>query len=149
MQVPTFGAVPSPRKGASLIVSDNGRRMYLFGGHDGTATLNDVHVLEVERFSWSLMGMLGTAPAGREAASMGIAGNLLVVAGGRALQADGGWRVCTDVWVAHLAKCALLCCLRWRAALCWLALVRCSLCTNIYTCKGSCILCAVAVVRVP
>lgn len=107
-QVPTFGVVPSPRKGASLVVTENGRKMYIFGGHDGTSTLNDIHVLEVERFSWALVGMLGSAPAGRENASASIIGGLLVVAGGRQLLADGGWKVATDAWVAHLAKYAYI-----------------------------------------
>jgi hypothetical protein len=81
--------------------------MYLFGGHDGAQTLADVHALEVERFSWSLLGMLGAAPEGREGASVGTThGELLVVAGGRSAAADGGWKVQTDVWAAHLVKCA-------------------------------------------
>jgi hypothetical protein len=37
--------VPFP--GASLCATDDGRRLYLFGGHDGSQLLGDVHYLEV------------------------------------------------------------------------------------------------------
>jgi hypothetical protein len=105
IQVPTFGVVPSPRKGASAVASENGRKMYLFGGHDGTKTLSDVHVLEMERFSWSALGMLGTAPEGREGAAVSLLGSCLIVVGGTALLPDGSRKPVTDAWVAHLVKC--------------------------------------------
>jgi hypothetical protein len=104
-QVPTFGVLPSARKGATLVASENGRKMYLFGGHDGSATLNDIHVLEVERFSWAVLGMIGQAPEGREAAAASVIGSLIVIAGGRSLLEDGTCKVANDFWVAHLVKC--------------------------------------------
>lgn len=33
--------------GASLCATDDGRRLYLFGGHDGNGPLNDCYYLEV------------------------------------------------------------------------------------------------------
>lgn len=48
-----FGNPPSARKGASLCATEDGRRLYLFGGNDGTRPLNDVLVLELEKLSWA------------------------------------------------------------------------------------------------
>lgn len=44
---------PMARAGASLSITEDGRRLYLFGGHDGTKALNDVHFMEVEKLAWN------------------------------------------------------------------------------------------------
>jgi hypothetical protein len=106
VQVPTFGVVPSPRKGASAVASENGRKVYLFGGHDGAKTLSDVHVLEMERFSWAALGMLGATPEGREGAAVSLLGSCMIVAGGTALTPDGSRRPLADAWVVHLVRFA-------------------------------------------
>lgn len=43
--------------GASLCCSEDGRRLLLFGGHDGGRLLNDVYVLELEqqRYVWTVL----------------------------------------------------------------------------------------------
>ncbi|KAF8058062.1 GPA3 [Scenedesmus sp. PABB004] len=92
------GAVPSPRKGASLCATDDGRRLYLVGGHDGRRHLppganprrrvwgspqNDVHYLDVERLVWSAVTPSGVAPEPREGhAAAVLGGKYLVVSGG-------------------------------------------------------------------
>ena len=38
--------------GASICASEEGRRIYLFGGNDGTKALNDVHFLDLEKLQW-------------------------------------------------------------------------------------------------
>lgn len=41
--------------GATLSVTEDGRRLYLFGGNDGSRALNDVHFMEIERLSWGCL----------------------------------------------------------------------------------------------
>ena len=107
VQVPTFGVVPSARKGASAVASENGRKIYLFGGRDESGrTLADVHVLDMERFSWAAIGMLGAAPEGREGAAVSLLGSFMIVVGGTALLEGGARKPVTDAWVAHLVKYA-------------------------------------------
>jgi hypothetical protein len=45
------GAVGSA--GACVSATEDGRRLYLFGGNDGTRALNDVHLMEIEKLTWS------------------------------------------------------------------------------------------------
>ena len=44
---------PSARMGASLSGSEDGRRVWLFGGNAGGASLNDLYCLELETRIWS------------------------------------------------------------------------------------------------
>ena len=44
---------PSARVGASLSGSEDGRRVWLFGGNAGGASLNDLYCLELETRTWS------------------------------------------------------------------------------------------------
>ena len=44
---------PSARAGATLCASEDGRRLWLFGGNDGTASLNDLHCLDLEARTWT------------------------------------------------------------------------------------------------
>lgn len=41
--------------GASLSAAEDGRRLYLFGGSDGSRALNDVFFLELEKLSWTFL----------------------------------------------------------------------------------------------
>lgn len=43
--------------GASLCATEDGRRLYLFGGSDGTRSLNDVVFLELEKLSWTYVAV--------------------------------------------------------------------------------------------
>ena len=57
-----FGG-PSPRRGHSMVASEDGRRLFVFGGFDGKAVLNDLHILETDRMQWSAavaIGKMGT-----------------------------------------------------------------------------------------
>jgi tRNA wybutosine-synthesizing protein 3 len=40
-------------QGASICASEDGRRMYLFGGNDGSKALNDVYYLDLEKLHWN------------------------------------------------------------------------------------------------
>ena len=44
---------PSGRMGASLSASEDGRRLWLFGGNAGSGSLNDLYCLELETRTWS------------------------------------------------------------------------------------------------
>ncbi|KAI8462642.1 MAG: hypothetical protein J3K34DRAFT_499216 [Monoraphidium minutum] len=86
------GAAPAPRKGATLCATDDGRRLYLFGGHDGEQLLADVHYLDVERMAWSAVAPTRTAPEPREGHTAAILGGryMLIAGGSGAAGAAGG-----------------------------------------------------------
>ena len=44
---------PSARMGASLSSSEDGRRLWLFGGNTGGGSVNDLYCLELETRTWS------------------------------------------------------------------------------------------------
>ncbi|KAF6250631.1 hypothetical protein COO60DRAFT_1681080 [Scenedesmus sp. NREL 46B-D3] len=77
-----YGLAPSARKGASLCATEDGRRLYLIGGHDGQQLLNDCYYLEVERLVWSQISPSGPAPEPREQHVAAVAGKYLFVTGG-------------------------------------------------------------------
>jgi hypothetical protein len=114
-EVPTFGAVPCARKGAALVATENGRRMFLFGGSNGVKTFNDVHVLDIDHFSWSLMGMIGDAPAGREGAAISCISPYILISGGSTTGECGSRRLVTDSWALHVQRCGQLECLEMFA----------------------------------
>ena len=62
--------------------SEDGRRLYVFGGHDGSRLLNDVFYCEVERGVWSPVNTGGSAPEPREAHTAAILGKYMIVMGG-------------------------------------------------------------------
>lgn len=68
--------------GASLCATDDGRRLYLFGGHDGNGPLNDCYYLEVEQLLWSATEPVGTPPEPREGHMAAVLGRYLFVSGG-------------------------------------------------------------------
>lgn len=105
-EIPTFGAAPCARKGASLVATEDGRKLYLVGGATAAAALCDVHVLELDSFGWSALGTVGDAPAGRECPAVSLTPPYLLVAGGHAV-VEGGARVAvSDFWVLHVQQCA-------------------------------------------
>eukprot|EP00878_Enallax_costatus_P041461 GHUV01048247.1.p1 GENE.GHUV01048247.1~~GHUV01048247.1.p1 ORF type:complete len:624 (+),score=179.30 GHUV01048247.1:665-2536(+) len=77
-----YGYTPTPRKGASLCATEDGRRLYLFGGHTGQRLVNDCYYLEVERLMWSQIHPTGTAPEPRENHVAATLGKHMFVAGG-------------------------------------------------------------------
>jgi hypothetical protein len=73
--------------GASLCATEDGRRLYLFGGHDGNGPLNDCYYLEVEQLLWSALAKpLGTPPEPREGHIAAVLGRYLFVSGGCGVQ---------------------------------------------------------------
>lgn len=68
--------------GASLCATEDGRRLYLFGGHDGSGPLNDCYYLEVEQLLWSATQPAGTPPEPREGHMAAVLGRYLFVSGG-------------------------------------------------------------------
>lgn len=68
--------------GASLCATEDGRRLYLFGGHDGNGCLNDCHDLEVEQLVWNSTEPAGTPPEPREGHMAAVLGRYLLVSGG-------------------------------------------------------------------
>lgn len=52
---PTVSVVLPACTGATLSVTEDGRRLYMFGGNDGTRALNDVYFMEIERLSWGYL----------------------------------------------------------------------------------------------
>ena len=48
---------PSARMGASLSSSEDGRRLWLFGGNTGAGSANDLYCLELETRTWSQVNL--------------------------------------------------------------------------------------------
>lgn len=42
-----------PCSGAALACTEDGRRLYVFGGNDGARALNDVYFLDMEKLAWN------------------------------------------------------------------------------------------------
>ena len=98
-----YGSVPSPRRGASLCASEDGKKIYLMGGFDGSKPLNDIYIFETERKTWTSStpsGALSPAPRERHAAT--IINNYLLVSGGTTLSSGGTARKLGDTWVLDL-----------------------------------------------
>uniref|UniRef100_A0A7S0Y9W2 Uncharacterized protein n=1 Tax=Polytomella parva TaxID=51329 RepID=A0A7S0Y9W2_9CHLO len=96
----TFGQMPTPRRGSSLSATEDGRRLYVFGGFDGYECNNDVHYLDLEKLTWSPMSIhFGQAPEPRENASTCITSKYLLVSGGCT---TGGTRWLGDARVLDL-----------------------------------------------
>jgi hypothetical protein len=58
---------PGPRQGGAVAYDSVHRRLYWFGGHDETATLNDVWVLDTTGPpAWSQLSPAGTPPPARQ-----------------------------------------------------------------------------------
>lgn len=106
-EIPMFGATPCARKGASLVATEDGRKLYLVGGATAAgAALCDVNVLDLDNFGWSALGTVGDAPQGRECPAVSLTPPYLLVAGGHAAAANGTRIAVSDFWVLHLQQCA-------------------------------------------
>ncbi len=89
MIVPVVGSTPGRRYGHTLVYSKP--NLVIFGGNNGTETVNDVWALNVEKapFSWSRLEASGTLPTARvyhsaALCACGSAAGMIVVFGGRA-----------------------------------------------------------------
>jgi N-acetylneuraminic acid mutarotase len=106
VEIPTFGAAPCARKGASLVATEDGHKLYLFGGATGMKAFNDVHVLDLDHFSWSVLGTVGPVPAPRESAAVNCLAPYLIIAGGHSVKENGSRSLVNDSWILHLQQCA-------------------------------------------
>ena len=108
--VSTSGTRPTPRWGASMCVTDNGTRLYVYGGHDDTQSLGDVFWLDVHRGVWTNMGPgMGTPPKTRHGHTASILGSYMIINGGNHQPTPGtvdyvGARRCTDTWLMDLSN---------------------------------------------
>lgn len=98
-QVISYGVPPCARRGASLTATEDGRRLYVFGGNDGSKVLNDVHCLEVEKLMWIPVMVQGVCPEGREDHAAMILSKYMFISGG---SGPGGIRRLTDTHVLDL-----------------------------------------------
>ena len=60
---------PSARMGATLSGSEDGRRLWLFGGNTGGGSVNDLYCLELDTRTWSQVNTLFALPSMRSAAA--------------------------------------------------------------------------------
>lgn len=99
-QVSCYGNQPSPRQGTSACASEDGRRIYVFGGNDGTKVLNDVFFLDLERLQWTYVPVhIGVQPEPREGHSSFITSKYMIISGGCT---QGGTKRLADVQVLDL-----------------------------------------------
>lgn len=89
MIVPVVGTTPGRRYGHTLVYFKP--NLLIFGGNNGTDTVNDVWMLNVEKapFTWTRLEVVGESPPGRtyhsaSLCSSGSATGMIVVFGGRA-----------------------------------------------------------------
>ncbi|DAZ95611.1 TPA: hypothetical protein N0F65_000094 [Lagenidium giganteum] len=78
--VAATGRVPRPRYRSSLVVHKHS--CILFGGHDGSRHLNDVHVFNFSLRSWSSLVADGPAPVARDSHVAVIHANSMYIFGG-------------------------------------------------------------------
>ncbi|KAK3242846.1 hypothetical protein CYMTET_47464 [Cymbomonas tetramitiformis] len=88
--VTPYGQVPTARRCHSINVSEDGRKLWLFGGFDGQRTLNDLFIFEVDRQTWTSPAVTGLIPCAREAHTATIISKYLIISGG----SDGHRRLC-------------------------------------------------------
>mmetsp|Transcript_33290 Transcript_33290/g.78947 ORF Transcript_33290/g.78947 Transcript_33290/m.78947 type:complete len:632 (+) Transcript_33290:204-2099(+) len=88
-QVQCYGPPPSARRDATLVSAEDGRRLWVFGGHDGARCLNDVYVLEMERLTWSYININSAPPEARMRHSATAIGHYMVISGGMTVNSKG------------------------------------------------------------
>lgn len=82
------GRVPRARYRATCVVHQYS--MYLFGGHDGTRHLNDVHTFDFDQRVWSTLQTEGPAPIPRDSHVAVVHGKSMYVFGGSTGSAMNG-----------------------------------------------------------
>lgn len=68
--------------GATLCATEDGRRLFLFGGHDGSGPLNDCYCFEVQQLAWSCLRPSGALPEPREGHTAAMLGKYMLISGG-------------------------------------------------------------------
>ncbi|CAE7246959.1 RABEPK [Symbiodinium microadriaticum] len=71
------GAVPSKRSAHAAVWDPNEKKIYVFGGGDGTVTMNDLHSYNSQSNTWTQLSPSGTPPSARR--SMAQTGALVSV----------------------------------------------------------------------
>ena len=116
MQLAPQGRVPRARYRTSCVV--NRKKMYLFGGHDGSRHLNDVHVFSFDTQSWATMKTEGPPPIPRDSHVAVSHGNSMFVFGGSTGSAMNDFhelRLDSAAWApvktnsGHTAPCPRFC----------------------------------------
>ena len=93
-QMSVYGPSPTPRRDHTIVASEDGRRLWMFGGNDGGKVLGDLQIFEVERQMWiSNPSTSGTPPCARECHASGCIGKYLMIVGG-----FDGTRKLSDIW---------------------------------------------------
>mmetsp|Transcript_16072 Transcript_16072/g.54796 ORF Transcript_16072/g.54796 Transcript_16072/m.54796 type:complete len:644 (+) Transcript_16072:153-2084(+) len=92
--VTTLGGAPSPRRGHTISASEDGRKLWVFGGFDGAGVLGDLHVLEMDRQTWTTVSTTGVGPSPREGHAATVVNKYFMVCGGH----DGQRRL-SDAYV--------------------------------------------------
>ncbi|DBA67511.1 TPA: hypothetical protein ACH3X2_001791 [Trebouxia sp. C0005] len=93
---------PSARMGASLSGSEDGRRVWLFGGNAGGASLNDLYCLELETRIWSQVTVAGNSPLGREGHAACILSRFLLISSGINTSSTGSQRRLADTHILDM-----------------------------------------------
>lgn len=66
--------MPSPRDQCSAAFHDG--KMLIFGGRSSSARLNELHVLDLDTWSWLVPEVSGSAPSPRQGAAVTVHGGL-------------------------------------------------------------------------
>eukprot|EP01127_Copromyxa_protea_P018187 TRINITY_DN5659_c0_g1_i1.p1 TRINITY_DN5659_c0_g1~~TRINITY_DN5659_c0_g1_i1.p1 ORF type:complete len:413 (-),score=51.01 TRINITY_DN5659_c0_g1_i1:523-1761(-) len=77
------GTPPSPRSGHSATLVADGK-IIIFGGESGSDTLNDVHVLDTQKATWTQVSVEGEKPARYGHGALFLWGQLFIVGGNSA-----------------------------------------------------------------
>ena len=77
------GAPPSARSAPARIIHEKEGAMYVFGGYDGTRSLNDLHRLDLRTSEWSLVRTSGKPPCPRGGHTAVKFGNGMYIFGGK------------------------------------------------------------------
>lgn len=83
-----YSLIFPPAPGATLCSTEDGSKIFLFGGHDGEEYLRDVYMLDLNRTTWSSMSCQGEVPEPRQGHVAGLLGSgdhyYMMVSGGAA-----------------------------------------------------------------
>ncbi|CEL93311.1 unnamed protein product [Vitrella brassicaformis CCMP3155] len=91
------GSAPSAR--ACHTLTRVGRKLYMFGGYDGTKCFNDMDVLDLDTMTWIQPNLTGTIPQARNAHTMTVITTKLYLFGGHS-----GNKHLTDLHVFDTTK---------------------------------------------